>query len=69
MIPESRDREALLTKPLVPLRIAETFRVLRAIAFDEESMLEANEVRNVRANGDLTTPFGRLQPAVTQDPP
>ena len=69
MVPESRDSKALLTEPLIPPRVMETFAVLRTVAFDDESMLEANEVRNVGANGDLTTPFGRLQPAVSQDPP
>jgi hypothetical protein len=69
MVPESRDGKALLMEPLVPLRIVEAFPVLRTVAFDDESMLEADEVGNVGANGDLATPLGRLQPAVSQDSP
>jgi hypothetical protein len=67
MVPESRDSKALLTEPLIPLRVVETFAVLRTVAFDDKPMLEANEIRNIGANRDLTTPFGRLQPAVSQE--
>ena len=69
MAPESRDSKALLTEPLIPLRIVEALPVLRTVAFDDKPMLEANEIRNIGANRDLTTPFGRLQPAISQDTP
>jgi hypothetical protein len=69
MAPESRDSKVLLTEPLIPLRIVEAFPVLRTVAFDDEPMLEANEVADIGANGDLATPPGRLQPVVSQNSP
>jgi hypothetical protein len=51
MVPESRDSKALPTEPLIPLSIVEAFAVLRTVAFNDESMLETNEVRNIGAMG------------------
>jgi len=51
-------------------RIASLIRratMLAAIKLDYQPVLRGSEIRNIGANRDLTTPFGRLQPAVSQE--
>ena len=69
MIPKPRDRKALRTKPGVALDVAAIIGMLDAVAFDNEAMLEADEIDDVDTDGNLSSPLGQLQPPISKKTP
>jgi hypothetical protein len=43
--------------------------MLRAVAFDDQAMLEADKIDDIGADGNLPSPFRRLQPSISQEAP
>jgi hypothetical protein len=68
-IPEPHDRETLRLEPCVTSNVMTILGMLRAVAFDDEPMFEADKIDDVGAEGDLTTPLHRLQPSIPQEAP
>jgi hypothetical protein len=64
MVPKPRNRETLLAKPIVAQTVTTTAGMLRAVAFDDEAALEADEIDDVCADRSLTAPFRRLQSTI-----
>ena len=66
VVPESRDREALRLEPSVARGVAPVIDVLRAIAFDDELAVEADEVDNEVAERNLSAPFRLGETSIAQ---
>ena len=69
MVPKSGDYETLRSQPCVTFGIISTFGVLRTIAFDDQAMLETDEIDGEIAERNLTTPFERCKPTIAQQTP
>ena len=69
MIPETDNLESLRCEPGVANCVARIFGVLRSVAFDDDAMMQTNEVYDVGAYGSLSAPFGLRQASVAQDAP
>jgi hypothetical protein len=69
MVPKPRDGEALRLNPSVTPKIATIVGMLRAVAFDDETMFEADKVDEESAKGNLPAPLRRLQPTISQKTP
>src|SRR5271154_4024691 len=69
MIPKPQNLIAFARKPSVAHVISDTPRMLRTIRFDNEFMLNAEEVGDVGTNRRLATKFDRLHAPITQGAP
>ena len=58
VVPDAKDRPALLLQMGVAPGIADRLRVLASVEFDDQLGLAASEVGDVRANGKLTSELG-----------
>jgi hypothetical protein len=58
VVPKPRDRKAIRTKPGVAPDVVATVGMLETVAFDDEAMLEADEIDDVGANRNLSAPLG-----------
>jgi hypothetical protein len=66
IIPETEYSIAMIGKPLVAENIALAGGMLATVNFDDESLLPADEIDNVRADRYLADKFKIVQPARTQ---
>jgi hypothetical protein len=67
IIPESDDSESMFLQVMSPCRILfDLVCVLAAIDFDDQSMFQATEVRDVIANEMLAAEFGAIQSLTAQ---
>jgi hypothetical protein len=69
VVPKPGDGETLRSKPIIAPDVATIVGMSRAVAFDDEAMLEANEIDDIGADWNLATPFRRLQPPILQETP
>jgi hypothetical protein len=69
IVPESHDSPTFGTKECIAPSVAGAFRVLAAIQFDNESMLNRSKVDHVRAYRDLAAKFDAVETAVAQEEP
>lgn len=53
VVPEAHHLIAFATEPIVAPTISSTIRMLATINFDDELLLEADEIDNVRTDGGL----------------
>jgi hypothetical protein len=69
VVPKTRDREPLRLKPSVTPNVSTIFGMLRAVAFDDETMLETDKIGDVGADGNMSAPLRRLQSPASQETP
>ena len=69
VVPEADDREPLFLKPGVADEVAPVVRMLRAVAFNDQTVFVAEEVRHVVPERCLTSPLEVRQAATSQNLP
>ena len=69
MVPEARDDKTLFAKPIVARNVAAAVSMLGTVAFDNDAMLEADEIDDIGSDGNLSPPFRSLQPTIPQKTP
>ena len=69
VIPEPDDRISLSAQPSIAHSVTQTFGMLRAVGFDDQPMLEADEIDDVSTQRNLAAKLQGGQPAATQKLP
>jgi len=69
IVPEAHYRESLTPKPLIARRVGGFARVLPAVHFDYDTLLEREKVCHVRSNRNLPPELGGGKASIAQQVP